>query len=163
MLLFAQGDRFWSIKTVVDVITVLGLSFAVFSIRFSWRHARQDSGAGRTTEEEEPGLNRATLSIPFCLDQLRTTHETHRTGATKLLDKNGWQQRRYKNAGISREKCVRCGVSNATYHTIPTIIRRDAEAGSTRADRGEGRKAEARLDPSPLPQPHNIGPKMSPY
>ena len=62
MLLFAQGDRFWSIKTVVDALTVLGLSFGLVQRWVTtgetgdWQRQRSSRfGVARNAVLGEPG------------------------------------------------------------------------------------------------------------
>lgn len=42
MLLFANGDGFWVIKTVSDLISIIGFVLALFSIWLAWWLAKRD-------------------------------------------------------------------------------------------------------------------------
>ena len=62
MLLFADGDGFWTMKTVIDLIAVVGLVLTLFSIWFTWWLSKRDL-SNRIAAAQDETLLRIRLVI----------------------------------------------------------------------------------------------------
>jgi hypothetical protein len=78
MLLFADGNDFWTVKTAIDWIAVVGLFLTFFSIWLSWWLARRDLKT-RIAQAQQETVARLTATLlqsdvvetARCLEQAR--------------------------------------------------------------------------------------------